>query len=491
MNKHPGTKSKSIYPVVLWLVLFISVASALQCYTAVPFDDDTAYHVAVGRLIAQHGILHSFPWTEFSWLNDNYADKELLFHLLFVPLNRFNWVTASKIIGAIATTLTLFSFYLVLRTEDVWNPGLWAFLPLTASTLFLLRMAVVRPYVLVIGLTVIMLWAAAKQRHAILGIVALLFPWIYVAFWQLPAIVLFSAEAARLFSGRQLRWKPATTVTLGISVGVMLHPNSVNLLGISWVNMMEMFVKNTLGGHDRMIMGMELHAFSWSQWLAWMPATVVMGISGSIVAWRDRRHDDTTLAFAVATLIFAILTLRSGKFADYFTPFSVVTMALASRRIQWHYLPQTLMILSIACSLLFGVKASPWIVSSLATRQDEVSPMLAKVMRSQIPVGAHIFTTEWDRTGRFMLELPDRYFLVALDPTFFSAKDPERYSLWKQLIFRPPPDAAEIIRSRFGSDFLIGSNEPKNHLLLLQLNATPGVRLLYVDDNWALFDLKE
>lgn len=75
------------WPIAAWAAVYVAIAAIIQFgFVSIPYDSDTAYHVAVGRLIREHGILHAFPWTPFSWLADHYADKELLFHLLFVPL---------------------------------------------------------------------------------------------------------------------------------------------------------------------------------------------------------------------------------------------------------------------------------------------------------------------------------------------------------------------------------------------------------------------
>jgi hypothetical protein len=233
-------------------------------------------------------------------------------------------------------------------------------------------------------------------------------------------------------------------------------------------------------------MGAELLPLSVRQWGSWLLLSAALGAAGCLVAWRSRRQgDETMLTFALATAGFALLTLTSGKFAEYFVPLATCTMALASRRLAWKYLPQTLFLVALGYTLLAGRQA----IATLGALQDNVPAALTRVMRDKIPPGAHIFTTEWDRTGRFMLELPDRYFMVALDPTFFSARDPELYRLWRQLITEGLPAPAATIRSRFGSNFLLGSYEPSRYPLLYSLEAEPGVRLLYVDQNWVLFDL--
>ena len=88
-------------PLFAWAALYLAIAYVIQFHiVSVPIDADTAYHAAVGRLLYEHGILRSFPWTPFSWLSDHYADKELLFHLLFAPLSGLGWITASAPVPA-------------------------------------------------------------------------------------------------------------------------------------------------------------------------------------------------------------------------------------------------------------------------------------------------------------------------------------------------------------------------------------------------------
>src|SRR5262245_50166700 len=100
---------------LLWLLVFGMGSAALQAVQHVPFDGDTAYHVAVARLIAAHGVLDEFPWTPFSTLANHYADKELFFHLLFVPLSQLAYPTSAKLVGTLLGTLLLGVFYSILR----------------------------------------------------------------------------------------------------------------------------------------------------------------------------------------------------------------------------------------------------------------------------------------------------------------------------------------------------------------------------------------
>ena len=159
------------------MLALAAVAGVLQAYVTVPFDADTSYHVAVGRLIREHGILKSFPWTPFSWLADHYADKELLFHHLLVPVAGLSWTTAAKLVGFLVGTALLWTLFGILRAERVPWAGVWTLLPLAASGYFVQRLALVRPHVLAVALALLVTWASARRRLGLLAVACLLYPW--------------------------------------------------------------------------------------------------------------------------------------------------------------------------------------------------------------------------------------------------------------------------------------------------------------------------
>src|SRR3990172_6064002 len=139
---------KDRWLIFAWAFFYLLIVGAVQFNIPYPWDNDTAYHAVVGQLTREHGILHAFPWTPFSWLADHYADKELIFHLLFVPFAGLHWTTASQIVGTLCGAMLLLTLYLVLRAENVRFAGLWALIPLTGSVLFFFRFVLVRPHLL-------------------------------------------------------------------------------------------------------------------------------------------------------------------------------------------------------------------------------------------------------------------------------------------------------------------------------------------------------
>jgi hypothetical protein len=479
--------SKNRWSIYVWASLYFLIAGALQLNIPYPWDDDTAYHVVVGKLIREHGILHAFPWTPFSWLAEHYADKELLFHLIFVPFASLNWVTAAQIVGTLTGAALLFILYLVLRTENVRFPGLWALVPLACSVLFLFRFVLVRPHQLSIILALIVLWAAVRGRLVILAAASAVYPWAYVAFWQLPLLLFIASTTARLLSGARVQWKPAAAIIGGMTLGLALHPNAVNLLIVNWMHMVDVLFKQSWGRQIGFELGGEFKPYPLPAWVQGLLFSVLMTITSVVYAWRNRRQDFMTLAFGLAAVGFCILTIKSARFAEYFVPFSVAAMALASRSVKWRYLPHVILGISIAWMAL----VQPHILSDLSKRQNDMPPRTETFLQQQIPVGAQVFTTDWDHTGWLMLALPDRRFIVALDPTFFYFKDPDLYRVWYRICREAPAGAAETIRRRFGARYVLGLNIAGTSKLFSQLGSERGVRTLLISDIWLLFDLGE
>ena len=471
----------------LWVLLFFVLAVGLQLFVPYPVDDDTAYHFTVGQLIKKHGILHSFPWTPFSWQFDHYADKEFLFHLLFVPLGGLGFVTAARVVGALAGALVLTTLYFVLRAEKVPLAGIWVLLLLTCSE-FVFRLALVRPHLLSITLALVLMWAFTRGRLPVVAIVAFLYPLSYVAFWQIPLILVVAAGSARLLAGERGRWKPALTVLAGIVAGVALHPNTVNLLGINWIHMVNVLIENAWGRKPEFEnIAKEFNPYTVEQWGRYLVIVTLMAGSALVLGWRERRKDPMPLAFAFVAVLFGLLTTRSLRFVEYFVPFSVAALAITSRPLAKRWLAPALLGVSLLFMLAFGME--PFKI--IASKTEYIEPRIARYFAQAIPEGSQVFTCGWDHTGNLMLALPERRLIVAADPTLFYKKDPDLYRIWRRIPLDAPIDSVEAIRQLFKSRYVICLNYEAYWPFFDTLEKDRNVRTLLAEKRWVFFDLGE
>jgi hypothetical protein len=473
----------AVRDVVGAAALLVGVAALFQLLTPVPWDADTAYHAAVARLLAERGILHAFPWTRFSWLADHYADKELLFHLLLAPLVRLGWIPAAKILGAALGGAALLALWAVLRAERVPRAAIWALLPLAASGAFAVRFSLVRPHLLSIALALVVAWAAARERPALLGAASFLFPWCYIA-WHTPLVLAAIAEVARLASGRRPGWRTLAAASAGVLAGVALHPNAANLVRLWWLVHVEILGRTAWAGRAGFELGGEFQPFDLDGLARFVLLPGAAALGAAWLSWRDRARDAAPLAFALAALAYLAMTLGSSRFVEYLAPFSVAALAVALRP-----RAERLAVPALAAAFAFTAAFGARPVLALATRGDDVPPAFGEALRARIPPGAQVFTCEWGLTGELLWELPDRKFVVALDPVLFHAKDPELYRVWYDLPRTGPPAASGVIRNRFGARYVLCFAASENAPLLRRLSADPAVRPLIASKLWYLFDL--
>jgi len=466
----------------------LTVAGAIQfLYARIPSDADTAYHAAVGGLIREHGILRSFPWTSMSWLADHYADKELLFHLIFVPLGGLGWITASKVVGTLAGAAVLFAVYWICRQEAVRPAWLWALLPLFTSAAFLYRFTLVRPHLLSIALALLCLWAAARRRYLLLALLALVYPWTYVA-WVLPLGMAIVVEVSRLVGGERPDWRGSAAAAAGLAVGLAVHPNAENLIRFTWLQIGGALLTNAWGGRSGLELGTEFAPFTLGQWAELLILPPVMALTALGLSWRRRREAQLPLAFALTAVLLGVATVRTARFVEYFVPFTVVALGLALNGVRWRPVrlaPVALLFLAV----MYQGREEAELLGRLREWSSRVPGYVATAMRAAIPEGSQVFTCEWGMTGYLMQVLPGRRFLVALDPTFFQAKDPELYALWYASTRRPPPEVASLVRNRFRARYVVCLQDAQFQEFANRLATTPGVRTVLVSEDWGVYDL--
>lgn len=471
------------------LALVAVVAALVELLPPHPWDADTAYHLAVARMMRAHGVLRAFPWTPFSWLADHYADKELLFHALFLPVAGLRYGTASLAVGALAGAIALGALLLVLRAEGVPRAALWAIVPLAGSGAFVMRFACVRPHLLSIALALAIAWAAARRRLAPLAVAAFLYPLAYVG-WPIGVGLAVLAEVGRAVSGERPGWRAPAVAALGSALGLLVHPNFPEILRFTWLQDVGILVNTAWARRPDFDLGTEFQPLGPLDAVRHLLVPAALAALAAAVALRRRaaRALDPALAtFALAAAGFLAATLRTQRFVEYLAPFAAAAGAIALERLgsarRW---AAPALVAAVAWTAAFG--AAP--IRRLATRGDDLPPPVAELARAAIPPGAQVFTCEWGLTGELMLALPERRFLVALDPVLLYAEDPARYDVWRSVVRGGGADAAARIRSTFGAGFAMCADLPSSRRLFRSLAADPTVRVVLAGPLWAVFDLR-
>lgn len=468
---------------VLPLALLGGAAAALQWWQPVPWDADTAYHLAVARLLRAHGLLYAFPWTTFSWLADHYADKELLFHLLLVPLTGLDWIAAARIAGTASGLALLGAMFWILRSQGVRRAWLWPLAALACSGGFAMRFALVRPHVLAVALGLAIAAAAARRRLTAVAVGSALFPWMYIA-WHVPLVLAALAEAARLFTRQRPDWRVPAAASLGLAAGVAIHPNAANLVGLWRIVHLDILLDAAWRARSPVI-GSEFQPLDAAGLLAHGALPIAAAAAALALAWRSRR-DPLPLALALAAAGWAAMTVASSRFVEWLVPFAVTALALAARDLAAPRVAPLAAAAAVTWTALLG--RGP--LERMRLRLLDVAPETGAAWRASVPQGAQVYTCGWITTGELMLTLPERRFLVALDPVLFWKGDPARAAAWLRLRWAPPPLPALPIRAIFGASFVLCERAlPEYWPLLRALDGDPGARVVAADPLWVLYQL--
>lgn len=447
--------------------VYLTVAGLLQIAQLGGFDADTSYHLAVGRLIRQHGILHAFPWTSFSVMADRYADTELLFHLFLAGLDAVVPGHAVGVAGTLLGALLLATVALLLRAERVKLAGLWPLLALASSGAFCVRFALVRPHLLAVPLALFITWAAARRRWALLMAGALLFPWVHLGWISAIGLVAL-AEIANFVASRRLDGRSALAVVGGLATGLLLHPNFPAIIEHAWIEIAHTLFGAAWGGTGAIPIGGEFNPFNWQSALRFVAIPGALAVIALVWSLRGRPRDPVSLSFSLAACAFLLVTLKSQRFLEDLAPFAVTAASLAFRNLR----PRFLLVL-LASALGYTILVSQPLVALVRSRPRPFSEQAVATLNRVVPRNAQVFTCDWQLTGDMLLALPERRFMVALDPMLFYRKDRPLFELWQQLVRQGPQQPARIIRDRFGARFVLCEDNPAFFPLLRALLADP------------------
>ncbi len=485
-------------------VLLLALLSTLLfglLFTSFPvlYDTDSYYHLGIARLYAEEGVVDQLPWLRFSLLRDGFGDKELLFHLLMVPLAGGEqaslggrWALAlwnGLLVGLLAALGAR-----ALRRPAGRRRGLaWGVLLLVpwvsyfGSLAFLGRAVRLRPELLALALLLLASWCAGSGRFRWLGVVAVLFALSYTAFHALVGLC-FLWFLQQGWMRRCWHWRLLLYSLLGTVSGLLLHPHLPHNLRVWKVQSIDFFrYKSVLD------VGTEIGSQSAADLLLMnLPWALVLGL-----LWLARRPmaseptvEDRQLAdvFAVAAVAWCGLYCLMLRFSTYAIPFFSLALLFGLR----------------ARGFGIGARISLWGRGTLPLWSLLLLPLLVGGYRSQeflsglsqssgtelereedwtafgraLPPGARV-AAEWGATHNYFFFAPHGRYLNVLDPVFMALPFAAEHASLRAVMEGREADIPLALRQRLDSDFLALSRFHRHPALLRQLEADPRFRLRY------------
>ncbi|HXO19265.1 MAG TPA: hypothetical protein VOA87_04985 [Thermoanaerobaculia bacterium] len=490
------------------LVFLFFAASRLAAPQAWSYDE--YYHLGVARELAHHFPLRAFPWTPFSVLADHYADKELLFHLVLLPLSGLPVDTAGTVGALLGQAFFVFAFAWALWRLRV--PGAhWFLLGLVlVGPMFAFRVAMCRPHVWMVGFTLLVLglllerpepgssYRLGRFRAAALFAVAALFGLVHTAGWlSIPFAALF-AVAGWLGADpedRRFLWRPLALAAGGWLLGQLVHPNFPENFRLAYLQNVVVPLQSAGAGSAALAAtaGAELTAPGASvlaeQWPAFLaPAVVAFGLLR-----QPRLRTRATVTAAILAAIFLLAgALFFQRMFEVGAPLGLLALALAAAERRRQGLPALLpgwepfvVALALALGGLWTFAIGRAHAPGISYPQE-----MARWMGENAKAGTRVFTAQWGDSAPLFWFAPRLQSLVALDPTFFYVKDPALFAEYADLAYGRRTAPVDEIERRFGCRYATVWRAPLYAALAGQLAADPRSKLVYADGYYLVFELR-
>jgi hypothetical protein len=492
----------------LWLGLaglaVVLFYSSVRLAAPAPWSYDEYYHLGMARELRAHFPLRSFPWTPFSLVSEHFADGVPLFHAALMPFAGWQLERAGLagvLLGQVLVLACLGVALWRLRVRHAWAHMLGM---ATLGSLFAMRFDMCRPQLLLVGFSLLFLGLlASAARPWALAAVAGLFGlahaggWIaifYTAVWGVVGWLVPAAPGAAT-KARQLLWLPVVWVAAGWLAGQLIHPNfPYNLRLMAIANLVVPFQASPAGnaalrsqiGEELAPPGLGILAEQWTIFLA--PLVV------AVTLLRERRLRTratlTTALVAVAFLLLGALLLR--RMLEVGAPLALLALAALAAERRRQGLAGLLgewTAWAAAVALLVGSIWTAATVRLYGFGRSSAPREMARWLGDHGRGGERVFTAQWADSAPLFYSAPRLQSLVALDPTLFFAKDPRLFQEYVDVVQGRRPDAARIIRERFGARWVTIWQAPAYERFAEHLVAAPGVRLVYRDPDYVIADL--
>lgn len=236
MVKNPVNK----WPSIALIVVFCSAVlyfSFLQFNSRVFYDPDSYYNMAVTSSIKDNGLHHRFDWAQFSVFKTNFADKDLVLHLITLP---FAYITANPVYAgkyALVLCAFLFLFVYTLILRKYASPGLTAIFLLfpLSSSVFSIYLLELRSVTLANILIILGVYSLIKKRTLWILIISAILPLTHVSFF-LFAVFALICECLRRAIDKEFCLKNIYAAAGGILLGIFIHPNFPNNVLMAYLN---------------------------------------------------------------------------------------------------------------------------------------------------------------------------------------------------------------------------------------------------------------
>jgi hypothetical protein len=446
-------------------VLFsVYIIVKLLSLTSTPISVDGYYHIAVTKFIKKYGFLKSFQWTQMSIWKFLYSDKDLLLHILILPVT---WFTSKiSLIDkwgiAIIDVIYLTAFVYILRK---YVPAVMAALLLILcfiSPTYTTYLLYLRPAVLALTFTILGLHFLIQKNKYGVFLVTFLYTLSHISAFTLVVFAVACEYLRKEFKNEV--YKPNITyVILGFLFGLVVHPNFP-------ANLITIYINGFLTpiyafGDQGLAFGREM--FSSEAKSVFFNNFIVLIFFG-VMFWKAWIHkiklSYTTIFFTIIAQFYLALALMSNRFWFMVVPLAALAMA-AFLKDAFYSDKESLLGKKSGQAIVYFIMAVYLIAAlplninklkqKVKARQETntANEQIAYWMKDNIPKGETIFHSSWSYSPVLTCINPKNNYLVTLDPIYMYYWSESIQKIYQDLSYGDEPDAYYHLKNTFKTQY--------------------------------------
>jgi len=434
---------------LFFFTLFLSAHFLDNGFTS---GDDPYYHAKHASLIAQSGSLNLVkPWLEFHFFNYAPTDPWWGFHVgmaLFVYL--FGAVLGVKIFASFLAALIFLVFYLILGKLKIKYAAFWTFFLFVSSSIFSYRLLLERPHLLSMIVFPLAIYLLITNKNFWLFLLAL----VYALCYHLSPLILLLVGIyifVDAYHKKQINLKPLIAASGGVLSGIIIHPQSLNYLYISYIHLGQVLFLR-LAGVDLNIGG-ELQIIDFSNFLSGNFLIILLSLLAVPLFITFKKYSRNLIAsdflFLYSSLWFMV-ALIVPRAVEYWLPAAVLFAAVvfndvaetaeyeqgkkfisarANLRIISFFLAGGLIV------IIFNNLAGLYISLS-SSRVDVTGENFKQAnlwLKANSAPGSMIFYNNWGMWPMMFYYNDYNHYITGMDPTLLYEYDNRTYWLWHNL----------------------------------------------------------
>ena len=415
--------------------------------TRPPLDPDLAFHLAISRETATHGLVRAIPQASGLTWSQHFPEKEFLFHQLTGLGYRLAGDSGAKAAAVAASVAAALGLYAVCRR---FARPLRAAVTVAGMVLlngyFLFRLELMRPHVLALlaaegvvwGLLARSPWATAAAAAGF----ALAYHTLYI-----PLGLCAAAAVAAAWARERPTLVTAAAGAAGLAAGVLANPYFPSNVLATWTS-----TRIALEASHAAPLGVaaELLPLSPQGFARWFGGALVL-CAGAAVLWArgrvPRRAEATFLLLATTGLW--ILSVLNPRAIEYALPMSCVLVAAVWPSGGWPY------------AAAFGLVAfaNAWGLRGLDAWGPEerflanTPPVIAHLPADA--AGKRVLNCSFEQGSFLLHERPDVQFVDLSDPQLLLWQRPDWSEARERLRDGNVADPFAIVHDVFRADYVL------------------------------------